>query len=92
MKAVQYLYVRSLAQWGGGGARPGTSPSWDFPSTLSDLPSISFLRGSDIAQSSLVSSRRALMPLETSPCLDWAPPWEFERRPNHRAVSSVLHL
>lgn len=44
--------------WGRGkGAvlESGTSPAWDFPSTLPDLPSISFLRGSDIAQSAPVS-------------------------------------
>jgi hypothetical protein len=39
----------------GAGARSGTSPVSEFPSTMPDLPSISFLRGSDIAQSAPVS-------------------------------------
>lgn len=64
---------------------------------MSDLPSISFLRGSDIAQSGLLCppsglSGRPLLRLQTSPCLDWASPWGCQQQPNHRAVSSLLHL
>lgn len=65
-----------MGPWEGGGARSGTSPAWGFPSKISDLPSISFLRGNDIAQSGLARphDRSLLLPSETSPCLDWAPP------------------
>lgn len=42
---------------------------------MPDLPSSSFLRGSDIAQPGSVIPRSGgtLLPLETSLCLDWAP-------------------
>lgn len=55
----------------GGGARSGTSPVWGLPSTTSDLPSVSFLRSSDIAQSGLAR------PHNRSLCLLWRrhPAW-----------------
>lgn len=63
--------MTAWGSWQRGGARSGTSPAWGLPSTTSDLPSITFLRSSDIAQSGLAR------PHNRSLCLLWRrhPAW-----------------